>query len=105
MKYLLFVDIKAGLFLTLLTLNNLIESSRTHRQRQVSFDVQSFGDLPSHPTMDGHLPEAQVAVSCKFKYFVLQNHVKTGYDVLSELSDQLTLSNFATGCRNLPSDK
>ena len=55
---------------------NAIKSSRTHRQRQVSFDVQSIGDLPSPPTMDGDLPEAQVAVSCKFKHFVLQNHTK-----------------------------
>ena len=49
---------------------NAIKSSRTHRQRQVSFDFQSFGDLPSPPTTDGALPEAQVAVSCKFIQFV-----------------------------------
>ena len=49
---------------------NAIKSSRIHRQCQVDFDVQSFGDLPSRTTMDGDLPEAQVAVSCKFKHFV-----------------------------------
>jgi len=71
LKQLVFADIKADLFLTLLTLRNAIKSSRTHWQRQVSFDVQSFGDLPSPPAMDGDLPEAQVALSCKFKHFVL----------------------------------
>jgi len=66
-----FADIKADLFLTLLTLMNAIKSSWTHWQRQISFDVQSFGDPSSPPpTMDGDLPEAQFVVSCKFKHFV-----------------------------------
>jgi len=70
MKHLVFADIKADLFLTLLTLRNAIKSSRTHLQRQVSFDVQSFGDLPSPLAMDGDLPESQFASSCNFKHFV-----------------------------------
>jgi hypothetical protein len=65
-----FTDIKADLFLILLSLMNATKSSRTHRKRQVIFDVQSFGDLSSPPTMDGDLPEAQVAVSCEFKHFL-----------------------------------
>jgi hypothetical protein len=63
-----FVDIKAGLFLTLLSLTNAIKSSRTHRQGHVSSDVQSFGYLPTPPTMEGDLREAQVVVSFAFKY-------------------------------------
>jgi hypothetical protein len=67
LKHLLLADIKAGLFLTLLTLMNAIQSSLIHRQRQVSFDVPSFGDLPSLPAMDGDLPEAHLVslnISC-----------------------------------------
>jgi hypothetical protein len=62
--------ITTGLFLTLLTLTNAIKSLRTHRQGHVSFDVQSFGYLPTPPTMEADLPETQVVASCAFQQHV-----------------------------------